>query len=104
METAILPNAPVQEVFRLTIVLMEKAMEVYLNGHLVQTTTFQAPPKDVRGPIEPAKGQEAAIARMRNLKIWSRILTTPEIRDASPALATAKDMGAGPMPASTVCA
>jgi hypothetical protein len=41
---------------------------------------------------------------MRNLKIWSRILTTPEIRDASPALATAKDMGAGPMPASTVCA
>ncbi len=103
METAVITNVPVQEVFRLTVVLMEKAMEVYINGHLVQTTTFQAPPKDVRGAIEPAKGQEATIARMRNLKIWSRILTTPEIRDASPTLASAKDMGAGPMPTSTVC-
>lgn len=104
METAILPNVPVQEPFRLTIVVMEKAMEVYLNGHLLRTTTFQAPPRDVKGGITPAEGVEANIVRYRNLKVWSRVLTTPEIRDASPSLSTAKDMGAGPIPSSSSCA
>jgi hypothetical protein len=101
METAILPNIPVQEPFRLAIVVMERAMEVYLNGHLIRTTTFQAPPMDVKGDIFPASGVEANIVRYRNLKIWSRVLTTPEIRDASPALSTPKELGAGPIPTSS---
>ena len=101
METTILPNIPVQEPFRLAIVVMERAMEVYLNGHLIRTTTFQTPPMDVKGDIFPASGVEANIVRCRNLKIWSRVLTTPEIRDASPALSTPKEMGAGPIPTSS---
>lgn len=101
METAILPNVPIQESFRLVVIVMERAMEVYLNSHLVRTVTFQAPPMDVKGDLFPASGVEANIVRYRNLKIWPRILTTPEIRDTSPVLSTPKEMGAGPIPTSS---
>ena len=101
METAVLSNIPIQETFRLVVVIMERAMEVYLNSHLVRTVTFQAPPMDVKGDIFPASGVEANIVRYRNLKIWSRVLTTPEIRDTSPAMSTSKEMGAGPIPTSS---
>ena len=101
METAILSNIPIQETFRLVVVVMERAMEVYLNNHLVRTVTFQAPPMDVKGDIFPASGMEANIVRYRNLKIWPYLLTTPEIRDTSPALSTPKEMGAGPIPTSS---
>lgn len=103
METAILPNVPIQEPFRFGLVIMEKAMEVYMNGHLLQTTTFRAPPSDVKGDIYPAAGIEANIVRYRNLKIWPRVLSTPEIRDTKPALSTAEEMGAGPIPGSSSC-
>lgn len=104
METAILPNIPVQEPFRLTVVVMEKAMETYLNGQLVRTTAFQAPPRDVKGDIFPASGAEANIVRYRNLKLWSRVLTTPEIRSSTPNLPSATDMGGGPIPTTSECA
>lgn len=104
MENVIVPNIPVQEPFRLGIVVLEAALEVYLNGHLVKTRTFGAPPKDVKGDIYPASGVEANIAKIRNLKIWSRILTTSEIRYSQPPLSTAKEFEAGPMPSSTSCA
>jgi len=103
MEAVILPNIPIQEPFRLTAVVMEKALEVYLNGHLVKTSMFHASPMDVKGSIYPASNNEANIARYRNLKVWSRILTTPEIRDSTPPLSTAEEMGAGPMPGSSSC-
>lgn len=101
MESVILPNVPVQEPFRLTMVIMEKALEVYLNGHLVKTTTFHASPRDVRGGIYPASGVEANIAKYRNLKVWSRVLTTPEIRDSTPSLDPSDKWGAGPIPSSS---
>ena len=104
MENAIISNISVQEPFRLGIVVMDQALEVYMNGHLLKTRAFDAPPKTVNGDIYPAAGIEANIAKIRNLKIWSRILPTAEIRESTPALATAKDFGADPMPSSTSCA
>lgn len=103
MENVIIPNAPVQEPFRLGLVVMERALEVYLNGQLVKTRTFNSPPKNVLGDIYPSPGTEANIAKLRNLKIWTRMLTVPEIRYATPSLSSAKDMGAGPMPSSSIC-
>jgi hypothetical protein len=103
MESVVIPNIPIQEPFRLGLVVMEQALEVYINGHLMKTRTFNAPPKDVKGDIYPAAGVEANAIKVRNLKIWARLLTVSEIRDASPALSTAKNFGAGPMPASTSC-
>lgn len=103
MENVIIPNIPVQEPFRVGIIVMELALEVYLNGRLVKTRSFRAPPKDVKGDITPAKGAESNIAKLRNLKIWSRILTTSEVRYAKPSLSSEKQFGAGPMPTSSTC-
>lgn len=103
MEVAVLPNVPVQIPFRITVVVMERALEVYQNGHLIRTVSYHAPPLDVKGDIFPASGAEANIARYRNLKIWPRILTTPEIREATPPLASAADMNGSPIPSSSSC-
>jgi len=103
MENIVIPNIPIQEPFRLSVVLMEQAIEVYINSHLMKTRTFSAPPMDVTGDIYPATGIEANITLVRNLKLWPRILTTSEIRYATPSLSTAKDFGAGPMPTSSTC-
>lgn len=105
MENVIIPNVPVQEPFRLGVVVMEHALEVYLNGYLMKTTKFRATPKDVKGDIFPASGIETNLVKLRTLKIWPRIISTGEMRESQPALTSAKSFGAGPMPASsTSCA
>jgi hypothetical protein len=101
MENIVVSNVPIQEPFRLGIIVIEQALEVYLNGRLVQTRNFVTPPKSVTGDIYSAQGILANMALVRNLKIWSRILTTAEIREASPSLSTPKDFGATPMPTSS---
>ena len=97
MENIIVPNIPIQEPFRLGIILMESALEVYINGHLMKTRTFTVPPKDVKGDIYPATGINTNVAKVRNLKIWKRILTTAEIRYATPALSKASDFNPAPI-------
>jgi hypothetical protein len=42
----------------LKLVVMEQALEVYINGHLMKTRMFSAPPKDVKGDIYPSTGTE----------------------------------------------
>ena len=54
MENIVVPNVPVQQPFRLSMVVMEQALEVYINGKLIKTRAFSAPPKDVKGDIYPA--------------------------------------------------
>ena len=103
MENVLVSNIPIQQPFRLSIVVMEKALEVYINGQLTKTRNFLAPPKDVKGDIYPSTGIEINVVKVRNLKIWSRILSVPEIREATPPLSTPKNFGALPMPASTSC-
>jgi hypothetical protein len=102
-ENVVVPNIPIQEPFRLTMVVMEQALEVYINGKLIKTRKFSAPPKDVKGDIYPTSGIEINAIKVHNLKIWSRILSVSEIREATPKLSSAKDFGAGPMPSSTSC-
>lgn len=102
-ENIIIYNVPVQEPFRLGIVVMEKAFEVYMNGKLNNTRLFNAAPMDVKGDILPAVGVELNIAKLQNLKIWNRVLTTSEIINATPALASAADFGATDMASSSSC-
>lgn len=102
-ENVIVQNVPIQQAFRLTIVVMEQAIEVYINGKLIRTRKFSASPKDVKGDIFPTSGIEINAIKVHNLKIWSRILSVSEIREATPKLSSAKDFGAGPMPTSTSC-
>ena len=82
---------------------MEKALEVYINGRLMKTRTFTTDLQDVKGDIMPYSAVETNITKLRNLKIWSRVLTTPEIREAKPSLSTASDIGAGEIPTTSVC-
>jgi hypothetical protein len=83
---------------------MESALETYLNGQLIKTRPFNSPPKDVKGDIYPASGVELNIAKIRNLKIWPRVLNVSEIRTATPSLSSSKDFGATPMPTTSSCA
>jgi len=99
MENVIIPNVPVQTPFRLSAVIIEQGMEVYLNGQLVKTRRFGAPPLDITGNIVPIPG----LATLRQLKLWGRTLSASEIREATPALTTAKDFNLGPIPSSTSC-
>jgi hypothetical protein len=101
MENIIVPNIPVQEPFRLTMVVMQQALEVYINGKLVKTRTFLAPPKSVLGDIYPSTGIEINVTKVRNLKIWSRILSTGEIKQSTPSLSKASNFGAGAIPSSS---
>ena len=103
MENIIVPNIPIQEPFRLSMVVMEQALEVYINGKLLKTRKFLAPPKDVKGDINSTSGIESNVVKVRNLKIWPRILTVSEVRESSPSLSSAKDFGASPMPSSSNC-
>ncbi len=104
MENILIPNIPVQEPFRLTMVVMEQALEVYINGHLMKTRMFSAPPKDVKGDIYPSTGTEINVVKVRNLKIWGRILSIAAIQQATPALSTADGFGANAIPSSSTCA
>lgn len=101
MENVIISNVPVQEPFRLTMVVMQQALEVYVNGNLMKTRMFSAPPKNVLDNIYPSTGIEINVTKVRNLKIWSRILTVGEIKQASPSLSKASDFGAGAMPSAS---
>jgi hypothetical protein len=103
-ENAIISNVPVQESFRVGVIIMDYAMEVYVNGHLMKTRAFSAVPKSVKGDIYPISGTESSMAKMRNLKIWSRTLTSSEIRYAEPSMSTGKDFGSGQMSTTSSCA
>ena len=102
-ENIIVPNVPVQDPFRLTMVVMQQALEVYINGKLIRTRKFLSEPKDVKGDSYPTDGIEINSMKVHNLKIWPRLLSSSEIRNALPVLSSAKDFGAGPMPSSTSC-
>ena len=104
MENILVPNISVQEPFRLTMVVMEQALEVYINGHLVKTRMFSAPPKDVKGDIYPSTGTEINVVKVRNLKIWNRILSIGEIQQATPSLSTPSSFGTTSMASSSTCA
>jgi hypothetical protein len=98
-ENVIVHNIPIQEVFRLGIVVMENTLEVYINGHLVKTRSYISPPKAVTGPITGGAGKDVTVAKLRNLKIWNRILRTAEIRESTPPLSTYAEMGGTASPA-----
>ena len=102
-ENVVISNVPVQQSFRLGIIVMEKAVEVYLNGNLVKTRNYDYAIQSVTGPIQAETGPITTSTLYPLLKIWNRILTTSEMRYASPALTMSSPSGALPMPAGSSC-
>lgn len=101
-EKIIIPNVPVQEPFRLGVVLMNQALEVYVNGHLMKTRTFSSPPKSIKDAFYPLSGKEIPLAKLQNFKVWPSILSSPEIRYAKPDMPSAAEMGSS-MPQTSMC-
>jgi hypothetical protein len=85
-EDVVLSNVPVQAPFRVGVVILDVAMEVYINGRLVKTRAFDAPPANFTGRFVPPQGTAADLVKVRNLQIWSRPATASEIRHATPGL------------------
>ena len=102
MENILIPNVPVQEPFRLGVVFMNQALEVYINGYLMKTRAFTAPPKSVKGNFYPLNGKETPLAKLQNFKVWPSILSSPEIRYAKPDMPSAAEMGSS-MPQTSMC-
>lgn len=92
-ENVLLQNVPVQQTFRVTAVVYDRALEVYVNGRLAKTRPFAYPPKEMTGPFMPPVDQ---IAKVRNLHMWSNILTPAEIRAAGPKMAVPEGVTAIP--------
>jgi hypothetical protein len=100
-ENVMIHNIPIQEPFRLGIVIMQNTLEVYINGKLVKTRTFVSPPKDIKGNMAGGIGKDVMVAKLRNLKVWPRILKTSEIRESPPRLSTREEMSPSDAPATS---
>jgi hypothetical protein len=99
----IIENVPIQEPFRLGVIVMQNILEVYMNGLLMGTVAYKTSIKDIKGDIDIAHGTELSIAKMQNLKIWDRILSTSEIHYSRPTIASAVSFNATPIPTTTSC-
>jgi hypothetical protein len=102
-EPIVIPNVPVQTPFRLGVVIMDMAMEAYINGRLIKTRTLDASPRQSTGDFIPPQGSMTDLARVNNLQLWNRVLSPSEIRYSKPALETAKSTDINLIPSVTVC-
>jgi len=91
-ENILISNVPVQRPFRLGIVVMDNAFEVYINGKLAKTrklvTSIPAlssttPAPLFQGPQESTMNQ---VARVGNLLLWTQIVSPSVMKHATPAL------------------
>ena len=96
-------NVPVRQPFRLTVVLLQQVLEVYLNGQLFGTKTFRYPPKQIATNFFGPPDAFRSSVRIMNFQYWDRDLSAMEIKNAPPALADASKFGMT-RPANEVCA
>jgi hypothetical protein len=84
-------NVPVQTPFRLGVIILDRVMEVYINGRLYKTLALMAPPKSEAGGFIGPQGDMATMAKVKNLILWKRPITASEMRYAKPSLAQASE-------------
>jgi hypothetical protein len=99
-EDIIIDNVPVQKTFRLGVVIMENAMEVYINGKLLKTRKYDTTPMDVKKDVI---SRSSTIAKMKNLKIWNNVLNSHQIYSAEPPMPKDADFNAPQIPSSSGC-
>ncbi len=78
-ENAIIENVPVQKPFRIGVVLGSKYMEVYFNGKLHSTRELGGTPLPISGAFMPPGNAFAAMADVRNLRLWKGTITPAEM-------------------------
>ena len=95
-DNILIPNVPVQEPFRVGVVIMGTVFEAYLNGKLVSTRTFTSgAPGNYAGPFQPPSGAAAKSINVGNLLIWNRVASAGNIRYAKPSLMSMKSTDSG---------
>lgn len=103
-EDIIIPNVPVQKPFRIGVVLFDSMMEVYVNGMLYKTRQFSAPTKQVFGYFRPVPSNNiGGTIKIKNLIVWNRTVSPPEMRYAKPSLANADEFDPSSMPSESSC-
>ena len=81
IETIAIPNLPVGKQISLGVMVGSKLLEVYINGFLIRSKIFMGSLRDVAGPFRPPSDAIlSSTARVANLRIWNRPLTSSEFR------------------------
>jgi hypothetical protein len=80
-ETVIIPNIPVRKSIRLGVSVSSKFFEVYINGYLIRSKAFTNTLRETKGDFQPPIEKILSnTARVKNLRIWNRILSSAEFR------------------------
>jgi hypothetical protein len=95
-------NVPVRQPFRLTVVLLPQVLEVYLNGKLFGTKTFRYPLLNSNSYFFGPPNVYRTTVRTMNFSYWDRPLSSLEIKQAGPALASTSSFS--PATGTTACA
>jgi len=104
-QTVVLRNVPVQQPFRLGVILYEKSIEAYINGELAQTKSFPKSVANILGDFYGSSGGDINVALLQNLKIWPSTITSCQIANATPAPPPASDFSLNLLPTSgSTCA
>jgi hypothetical protein len=90
-ENIFISNVPTQTPFRLGVVVMDSAFEVYMNGKLTKTKKMAQPVKSMPSDIIPVfqgplNSQVYQIARIGNLILWPQVVTPSVMKYAEPKL------------------
>jgi hypothetical protein len=81
VENITIENLPVRKPIRIGIMVGNGVLEVYLNGYLARTKTFNNPMRAIMGPVQPPNDAIlSSTARVRNLRMWGRPLSAAEFR------------------------
>jgi len=90
-ENILVRNIPTQKPFRVGVIIMDSAFEVYINGKLFKTRKVVSalpqfnsgvPPPPFQGP----KGPMNQMARVGNLILWTSVIEPSVMKYASPTL------------------
>ena len=90
-ENFLLENFPIKKSIRLTLVVNENTVEVYINGYLLKIKKLSGLidktqlNNDIHGPVADIIGSSASpnsmpFGRVQNLRVWNRTLLSSEIR------------------------
>lgn len=91
-------NVPIRQPFRITIVLLSRVLEVYLNGRLFGTKTFRYSLRSGAGYFFGPPDLYRQSVRIMNVQYWNRALNSAEVRSSGPALPDASLFGPAPIP------
>jgi hypothetical protein len=83
IKTVVIKNTPVREPFRLVAVIADSYMDVYINGYLSGSTTFDKPPYSSANNLV---GPSSTSIKVKKLIIFDRALNPAEAKDIQPSI------------------